>query len=607
MAGGNLGKATATLDLYNTPFMKALNASGAAFVRTASGMAKVGGLATAAGAAIVTPVIAAAKSFAAYGDNLDKMSGRNGIGVEALQELGFAAEQSGASLDNVSKAAKKMQESTVNAVKGSQEAQVAFKQLGISLDEFQKLSTEEQFKLVGDRIGKIQDPALRTSTAMKLLGRDGVQLMNLFATGADGMEDYAKQARQLGLVFSEADTKDAANMTDAVNEMGRAVKAIWMSIGGAVAPVITDIAREAGKIVGTVSLWSRDNKQLIVSIFKIAAIVAGVGTALVAVGGAMAAIVTIGGAIVGAITAVIGTVVSLMTSLAAIPIAVVAIGAVVAYQFGVFDSIVSSLKETWSAAWGGIVAAVMKGDLQTAFDIAWVAIQITYTKGFNVLKMGWRGTVNFVRDVWDTVVNELAKGIVSTVTQFQFLGKVVAIVFKAVLDNAKKIGNALLHPIETAKKVMSGQGLGLEMHISDEIKAASAKARNDLVGSVNVLDEDLARKRKAREDASKAAYDADNAKIDGLNYRMNELIAKANEPLITPENEKKVKEQTAALQAAANLSNMTSGVGSFSSRALRSGQSLGDKTIKEIKGGIDQIVALATKQNEFLEDQVGPG
>src|SRR5574337_1041845 len=52
---------------------------------------------TALGVGIVGGLLAAARSFSATGDQLDKMATRTGVSVEALSELGYAAQLSGAS------------------------------------------------------------------------------------------------------------------------------------------------------------------------------------------------------------------------------------------------------------------------------------------------------------------------------------------------------------------------------------------------------------------------------------------------------------------------------------------------------------------------------
>src|SRR5262245_38536351 len=61
------------------------------------------------GAAIVAPLAAAVTHFASVGSELNDMSARTGQSVGSLAELKFAAEQTGASLEDVEKAILKQQ------------------------------------------------------------------------------------------------------------------------------------------------------------------------------------------------------------------------------------------------------------------------------------------------------------------------------------------------------------------------------------------------------------------------------------------------------------------------------------------------------------------
>ena len=63
------------------------------------------GAAVIAGSAILGFGISSIKTFAETGDAIQKMALRTGFSTEALSELGFAAEQSGASLRDRGKAA----------------------------------------------------------------------------------------------------------------------------------------------------------------------------------------------------------------------------------------------------------------------------------------------------------------------------------------------------------------------------------------------------------------------------------------------------------------------------------------------------------------------
>ncbi len=103
--------------------------------------------------------------------------------VEALSELGFAAEQSGADLETLKGSVKKMQKMLFEAASGSEAAQQTLKSLGLSIADLSKLSPDEQFKLIADRLSMIADPAIRTATAMSVFGKSGTKLLPMLQNG----------------------------------------------------------------------------------------------------------------------------------------------------------------------------------------------------------------------------------------------------------------------------------------------------------------------------------------------------------------------------------------------------------------------------------------
>ena len=71
------------------------------------------------GAAVLTPLVAAGRVFAGMGSEIADLSVRTGVGVEALSELGYAAEQSGTSLRALGQTLFRMNRRIANAATGS--------------------------------------------------------------------------------------------------------------------------------------------------------------------------------------------------------------------------------------------------------------------------------------------------------------------------------------------------------------------------------------------------------------------------------------------------------------------------------------------------------
>jgi hypothetical protein len=131
----------------------------------------------AAGSAITAPLIAFAKASASGSKELLNMSQRTGISVEALSELGYAAQISGSDMETLELGIRKMQKTLAAAALGSKAATDALAQLGLTVDDLRGLSPDQQFKLIADKLASIQSPAIRAALAMQIFGRNGTSLL----------------------------------------------------------------------------------------------------------------------------------------------------------------------------------------------------------------------------------------------------------------------------------------------------------------------------------------------------------------------------------------------------------------------------------------------
>lgn len=194
-----------------------------------AGSASLGGLGKAAklaslaigGIALVAVGIAAklAKDFLEAGDVLDKMSKSTGFTVEQLSALEFAAEQSGTSLDVVTKASTKFARIIEEAGAGTQGAVDTLDALGLSYEELIKLSPNEQLLAIADAMAGIENPTTRAALAQEALGRSGLELLPLLNDGAAGITVLTDRAEELGRVMSTDTATDVAEFNDLMNEL----------------------------------------------------------------------------------------------------------------------------------------------------------------------------------------------------------------------------------------------------------------------------------------------------------------------------------------------------------------------------------------------------
>ena len=216
------------------------------FASEAQGVAQsVGAPFAAVAGAVGFSLQSAVTGFAQAGDSLDKMSARLGISAVKLQEWSFAATHAGAAPEDLEDALKDMSEKIAEVAGGDPgDAAQLFSALGISVkDASGKIRpASDIFEEVADAIQRNEDPALRTKMAMVLMGDSGRKLIPMLSGGAQGLDDMAKQARDLGLVMNEDAVAAAAQMTDHMDDMKASVTAVGHEIGYRLSPIVISMS-----------------------------------------------------------------------------------------------------------------------------------------------------------------------------------------------------------------------------------------------------------------------------------------------------------------------------------------------------------------------------
>ncbi|HEY1068412.1 MAG TPA: phage tail tape measure protein, partial [Pirellulales bacterium] len=375
------------------------------------------------GAGLAAPLAGSLQLFSSLGDSLAKASARTGIAVETLSELGYAADQSGASLETLEKGVQRMQRIVVEAADGSAGAVDALDRLGLSAQKLAGLAPDEQFRLIAERISKIKDPTQRAAAAMDVFGKSGTQLLPLMADGANGIRELEAEARRLGLTISADDAKAAETFGDRLDDLLKVLKRTVFTIGSALAPLATELAIEITKVATTISEWIKRNKTLVVTVAKIVAGVAAAGAVLVFLGTAIGGVGAAFGWILSVITGV-GTAIGLIgAGLAALlsPVGLVIAGltALAAYLLTSTEaggealkwlgSVFQGLKETALAAFQGIGDALVTGDLALAGRVLWLTLKMEWQKGVDALNQHWQAWKAFFLNVANEAVYGLAK------------------------------------------------------------------------------------------------------------------------------------------------------------------------------------------------------
>ena len=298
-AGIKAGRAFVEIGANDSKLQAALKRAQATLKAFGAGVTDAGLGLTAIGAAALGPLLSATKVFATAGDELAKMRDRTGLSVEALSDLGYAARQSGTDLATLETAVRVMARTIDDAASGSAGAVDALADLGLVAADLQKLSPEQQFRLMADRLSKIEDPSAKAAAAMQAFGKSGTQILPMLSAGTKGMEALEKANRDAGRTMSTETAEAAVVLGDTAADAFEQVKSLAVVIGAALAPALKEATERVTAIIQKVQTWASENKTLIVDILKAGAATAATGVALIAIGKIVGGVSSIVGLLAG--------------------------------------------------------------------------------------------------------------------------------------------------------------------------------------------------------------------------------------------------------------------------------------------------------------------
>lgn len=287
------------------------------------------------------------KETAEYGENMEVLAQKTGIGVESIQKLGYAAQLSHSSAEDLQTGLAHLSREIEKAKDGGEEAQKAFHKIGISMEDVRKKSPEDIFFQLADQVKKTGNVSTRTAAVFDILGKGGLSLVPTLMRGSAGLKEMGEEAEDLNVVMGEDAVHSAAVFKENIEKLHAVVEGLTHMIGG---PLIEALQPLDDEII----LWIRANKELIRQ--RITGFVETLGKGLKLVGQGFHLVIDSVGKFVGAIK-----------------IAAVAYGAFIIAQtivnVGLGQTLVNLALD--SIAWIAYAATVVWAGLTTA--AAWLA------------------------------------------------------------------------------------------------------------------------------------------------------------------------------------------------------------------------------------------
>ena len=209
---------------------------------------KIGAVLGAAATAIGTAAVAAGKKLwdmandvGSAGDAIDKTSQKIGISAESYQEWGYVFERCGADVNNLQTGMKKLSTVITDAASGSDSAAEKLAAVGLSIEQLNGKSQDEQLQLVITALQGMESGAERTAAANDLLGKSAVDMAAVLNTSVEETERLKQEAQDYGMIMSNEAVAASAAFEDSLTKLSHTAGGLKNRLVGELLPGITQI------------------------------------------------------------------------------------------------------------------------------------------------------------------------------------------------------------------------------------------------------------------------------------------------------------------------------------------------------------------------------
>ena len=231
--------------------------------------------------------------------------------------------------------------------KAAQQLPMFAKEMGLSTQEAQKLLNTDTAMFFAQFSAKMKGvPADQLAIKLKKLGLNSLEVQKAVGAMSGSMETYAKlsgismdQMQKGTSITDEYNTKNN-NTAGQLAKLRNNLKSVAITVGNALLPVVNSLVESLAPILKSVGNWMRNNKGLVTTLVKVAAVVTAVSFAISGVSfviGAFQKAMAIGRAAMAAFNLVMG-----LNPAVLIAAAVVALGVAVYGLASAFNAATSA-------------------------------------------------------------------------------------------------------------------------------------------------------------------------------------------------------------------------------------------------------------------------
>ena len=199
-----------------------------------------------------------------------------GVTTDAIQELGYAAQLNGSSVEGMSDGLRKLSINMAAAASGSQEAAQTFRRLGVQITEGGKLrAADSVLGDIAEKFKALPSGARKVALAVDLFGKSGASLIPTLSEGREGLAALRQEARDLGIVLDKDTIAAGDDLGDTWDKLKAAADGLRYSIGG---PLLSGFK----ELLDSMVRWIKANRELIAQ--RLRSVMRGIAGAIKAVG-----------------------------------------------------------------------------------------------------------------------------------------------------------------------------------------------------------------------------------------------------------------------------------------------------------------------------------
>lgn len=347
-------------------------------------------------------IAGAAYSAAKGADDLNTLAKQTGFTTEQLQKMQYAADLVDVSVSDMTGAAAKLKK---NMASGSEATVEAFAQIGVATKnaDGSMRDIDEVFFDVLEGLSGIENETERDQVAMTLFGKSADSLAGIIDDGGKALQEYGKQAEDLGLILDQ-DTLDALNdVNDQVDTLKSNAKFTLAKEGAkameALMPLFERIVSALGSVLEFLGSLDTDTIGIILTILALVAAISPVAGIIAKIASAVSAVTTVIQVLTPVFAALNGVI-------AANPIILI-IAAVVALIaiFVVLWNKCEAFRNFWIAVWEGIVSAATAA--WEAVKGAWETVGEWFSEKVELIKEAF----SKVKEIGKKIVDDIKAGI----------------------------------------------------------------------------------------------------------------------------------------------------------------------------------------------------